>query len=113
MMKKTYEMISKTPEFKLESLVENEKEGGMKVYDAHLEAPEAPFAILRPSEHVFVITGDEVTKKYALINLTTDAGVSQLISYLNRLGVDEALKKKGAKNGDTVRLQDFEFEYYE
>ena len=85
----------------------------MKVYDAHLEASEAPFAILRPSEHVFVITGDEVTKKYALINLTTDAGVSQLISYLNRLGVDEALKKKGAKNGDTVRLQDFEFEYYE
>lgn len=113
LMKKTYEMVSKTPEFKLESLVENEKEGGMKVYDAHLEAPEAPFAILRPSEHVFVITGDEVTKKYALINLTTDAGVSQLISYLNRLGVDEALKKKGAKNGDTVRLQDFEFEYYE
>ena len=53
------------------------------------------------------------TKKYALINLSTDAGVAQLIQYLNRLGVDEALKAKGAKDGDTVRLQDFEFEYYE
>ena len=48
-----------------------------------------------------------------MINLSTDAGVAQLISYLGRIGIDEALKEKGAKDGDTVRIQDFEFDYYE
>ena len=111
LMKKIYELIGKTPLFPLKGVEEEEAIGGVKVYDAHLDKKEEPFVILRPSEHVFVITGEEVTKKYGLINLSTDAGVAQLIGYLRRLGVDEALKEKGAVDGDTVRLCDFEFEY--
>ena len=110
LMKKTYELITKTPAFPIKGMKE-EEEGGMKVYDAHKDMKEADFAILRPSEHVFVITGEEVTKKYGLINLSTDQGISQLIRYLNRIGVDDALREKGAKPGDIVRLCDFEFEY--
>ena len=112
LMKKIFEMIQKTPEFAPYSLPEEEI-GGIKVYDAHLDAPKDPFEIVHPSDHLFIITGEEVTKKYALINLSTDAGVAQLISYLGRIGIDEALKEKGAKDGDTVRIQDFEFDYYE
>jgi GTP-binding protein len=29
------------------------------------------------------------------------------------MGVDEALRKRGAQDGDTVRLLDFEFEFIE
>ena len=112
LMKKIFEMIRKTPEFAPYS-VPDEEIGGLKVYDAHLDAPKDPFEIVHPSDHLFIITGEEVTKKYALINLSTDAGVAQLISYLGRIGIDEALKEKGAKDGDTVRIQDFEFDYYE
>lgn len=28
-------------------------------------------------------------------------------------GIDKALKKAGAKDGDTVRIMDIEFEYFE
>lgn len=112
LMKKIFEMIQKTPEFAPYSVPEEEI-GGLKVYDAHLDAPKDPFEIVHPSDHLFIITGEEVTKKYALINLSTDAGVAQLISYLGRIGIDQALKEKGAKDGDTVRIQDFEFDYYE
>ena len=111
LMKKTYELVMKTPLFPLKGVEEEEAIGGVKVYDAHLDVKEGPFTILRPSEHVFVITGEEVTRKYGLINLSTDAGVAQLIGYLQRLGVDDALRAKGAVSGDTVRLVDFEFEY--
>ena len=111
LMKKTYELVQKTPTFPLKG--EEEETGGMKIYDAHLNAPEAPFSILHPSDHLFVITGKEVLARYARINLSDDQGVAQLINYLSRLGVDEALKPKGAKEGDTVRIQDFEFEYYD
>ena len=37
----------------------------------------------------------------------------KLASILNKMGVEAALKKSGAKDGDTVRIVDFEFEYYE
>ena len=110
-MKKTYELITKTDPFPLKGMKEEEETGGMKVYDAHKDLKEGDFTILRPSEHLFVITGEEVTKKYALINLSTDQGISQLIRYLNRIGVDDALREKGAQPGDIVRLCDFEFEY--
>ena len=113
LMKKVYELVQKTPLFPLKGVEEEQAIGGVKVYDAHLDRVEEPFTILRPSEHLFIITGEEVTKKYGLINLSTDAGVTQLIGYLQRLGIDEALKEKGAVNGDTVRLCDFEFEYIE
>ena len=72
LMKKVFELVQKTPEFKLKGMKE-EEEGGMKVYDAHKDAPEAPFEILHPSDHLFILTGNEITKKYALINLSTDA----------------------------------------
>ncbi len=111
LMKKAFQLIQDTPEF---SLIPEEEEGGMKVYDAHVDLKkEAPFYINHPSLHTWVITGKEVTEQYALINLSTDAGVAKLIRYLSRLGVDEALKEKGAEPGDTVKLCDFEFEYEE
>jgi hypothetical protein len=59
LLKKTYELITKTPAFPLKGMKE-EEEGGMKVYDAHKDLKEGDFAILHPSEHVFVITGEEV-----------------------------------------------------
>ncbi len=109
LINKTYELITKTEEFPL--YLEGEELSGMKVYDAHLDTKQMPFVISRPSEHLFVITGDEVTKKYQTINLTTDQGIAQLIRYLDLIGVEDALREKGAKNGDTVRICDFEFDY--
>lgn len=113
LMKKVFELVSKTPEMK-PHYEESGEEGGVKVYDARLDASiKEPFEILRPSDHVFVITGEDVLKTYSLINLSTDAGVSKLLQYLNRLGIDDALRDKGARPGDTVKIEDFEFEYYD
>lgn len=109
LIQKTYELLSKTEEFPL--YIEGVEIEGMKIYDAHLDAKAVPFVISHPSEHLFVITGDEVTKKYQTINLSTDQGIAQLIRYLDLIGVESALREKGAKNGDTVRICDFEFDY--
>ncbi len=34
-------------------------------------------------------------------------------SILRGLGIDDALRKRGAKNGDTIRIGKFEFEFFE
>lgn len=111
---KTYELIQKTPTFPLFSVSKEEEEGGFKVYDASkLESSEPEFTLTHPSAHLWVVTGKKVTAKYASINLSTDQGLGQLLAYLRKIGLDEELHKKGAKDGDTVKLCDFEFEYLE
>ncbi len=110
-IKKAYELIQKTPEFALFKKEEGEESPSYRVYDATKERKEAPFEILHPSDHLFLITGKEVLEKYALMNLSDDQGVARLISYLTRLGVEKELEKKGAQDGDSVRIADFEFTY--
>ena len=36
----------------------------------------------------------------------------KLIAYLNRIGVDDMLRKMGVKDGTIIKLDDFEFEYF-
>ena len=82
------------------------------VYDA-TKNNEKIFIIEKENEHTFVIKGDRVLRTYSLINLSTDEGMMRLITYLNKIGVDQELKKMGAQDGDIVKLSDFEFEYFE
>ena len=43
----------------------------------------------------------------------TDEGVRRFSNKLRRMGVDDKLKEMGAKEGDIVRILDFEFEFTE
>ncbi|MFA5236173.1 MAG: GTPase ObgE [Bacilli bacterium] len=72
----------------------------------------APFDIVKKNEHTFVITGERVTRTYRLINISTDEGLLKLLAYLRKLRVEDRLKEMGAQDGDTVILEDFEFDYY-
>ncbi len=103
-----YEMIQKTPAF---PLFKKEKNPQYKIYQAKDNEP--LFTIKHPSAHLFIIEGKKVEEECALINITTDQGIAKLLSYLTKIGVDEALKEKGAISKDTIRIGDFEFEYDE
>lgn len=105
LIKKIDEVLSSTPQFALEE----DKNESYKVYDAHEDKP--IFEIVREKEHVFRIKGESIERTYSLINISTDEGLMRLINYLRKVGVEEALKEKGATSGDSVFLCDFEFEY--
>src|SRR5574344_335726 len=82
-----------------------------KVYDATSDEP--VFKITKQDDHTFIISGTRVERTYDLINTSTDEGTMRLIQYLNKIGVDKELHKMGAKDGDTVKLKDYSFDYYE
>jgi len=111
LMKKIYEVVQSTPEFSFAP--KDEEEGGIKVYDAHKDASLKAFEIAHPEEKLWVVSGERVMNRFAMINLSTDDGVNQLISYLTKIGVDDELRKRGAKTGDTVTIGDFSFDYVE
>lgn len=109
LINKCHELLAVTSPF---PLGEENKEEDVKVYDAYKE--EKPiFEIVKEKDHVFRIKGESIERTYSLINISTDEGLMRLINYLRKIDVEKVLKEKGAVDGDSVFLCDFEFEYLE
>jgi GTP-binding protein len=108
-LKKAMDTILITPEFPLKGMEQKEK---IKVYDGHKENL-AVFKVVREGPHSFRLVGERIERTFAIMNTSTDEGVTRLIRYLDSLGVEEALKKAGAEEGDEVHLKDFVFVYNE
>lgn len=102
--------IEETPEFPLHE--EEEETGVHRVLYKH-EAEQKEFEITRDPAGTFVVTGDAIEKLFKMTDFTRDESVRRFARQLRGMGVDEALREKGAKDGDTVKLMDYEFEFIE
>ncbi|MBP3635190.1 MAG: GTPase ObgE [Bacilli bacterium] len=72
---------------------------------------EIPFDIYK-EDGCYVVKGEKIEK---LLKMTkfTDEGARRFANKLRKMGVDDKLKEIGAKEGDIVRILDFEFEFKE
>lgn len=82
-----------------------------KVYRLEKEEGE-DFAIRRDNE-VFVIESPSIEKLIKRTNFSTYESVMRFARILRKKGIDEALRKRGAKDGQIIRIGDFEFEFVE
>ena len=71
---------------------------------------EKPFTIIKEG-NAYVIKGDQVEKIFKMINFNTEEAISRFAKKLRNMGVDDELEKMGIKEGDIVRILDYEFEY--
>lgn len=71
---------------------------------------EKPFTITRDGD-VFVIRGEEIERLFRMTNFNTEESYERFSNKIRRMGVDEELEKMGIREGDTVRILDFEFEW--
>ncbi len=106
----TIDTLEKTPEFPLDELLEKEEENTV-LYKYQAEEPD--FEISRDDDGAYVLTGAKIERLFAMTNFERDASINRFARQLRAMGVDEALRKKGAEDGDTVRLLDYEFEFQE
>lgn len=72
---------------------------------------ERPFTIEKDGD-TFIVHSDKIEKLYKMTKFT-DEGIRRFSNKLRRMGVDEELVKMGCKEGDTVKILDFEFEFTE
>ena len=72
---------------------------------------EKPFTIIKENDHTFVIKGDTVEKIFKMINFNTEEAISRFAKKLRNMGVDEELEKLNVKEGDIIKILDYEFEY--
>ena len=97
-------MLKVTPKFPI--FIDKEE---YKVYENN----EEEFCKVRKENGIFIVYGKPVENLYHRSNLTTDAGVLKLIRILRYNGVEEKLKEAGIKDGDVVKVVEYEFEYFE
>lgn len=71
---------------------------------------EKPFTITKEN-NIFTIKGDQVEKIFKMINFNTEESISRFAKKLRKMGVDEELEKLGVKEGDIIKILDYEFEY--
>lgn len=74
---------------------------------------EAAFDINKESDGVFVLTGAKVERLFKMTNFDSEEAIQRFSRQIRQMGVDAALREKGAVDGDIVRLLDFEFEFIE
>lgn len=100
--------LETTPEFPLNEILEQEDEDTV-LYKYVAEEPD--FEISREPDGTFVLSGAKIERLFTMTNFERDASISRFARQLRAMGVDEALRKRGAKDGHIVRLLDYEFEF--
>ncbi|KAA6454617.1 MULTISPECIES: GTPase ObgE [Bacillus] len=99
--------LETTPEFPLY----NEEELAENRVMYTMEDEESPFEITRDPDGVFVLSGDSLERLFKMTDFSRDESVKRFARQMRGMGVDEALRERGAKDGDIIRLLEFEFEF--
>ncbi|WP_342541122.1 GTPase ObgE [Heyndrickxia sp. FSL K6-6286] len=107
---KIADLLETTPEFPIHEVVEDEEI--KRVIYKH-EKQEQEFEITREPDGSFVVTGEKLEKLFKMTNFTRDESVRRFARQLRSMGIDDALRQRGATNGDIVKIMEYEFEFIE
>ncbi|WP_339059907.1 GTPase ObgE [Tepidibacillus marianensis] len=94
-----------------EPLIEEVEIEERKIYKSEPKK-EDEFTVFKENE-IFVIEGEKIEKLFKMTNFTQYDSVQRFARILRKMGVDAELRRLGAKDGDSVRIADFEFEFVE
>lgn len=92
-----------------------EEEVTAELYDMEMDDKEEDFREIYCSmdEDVFVLDGKQLTKIFNSTNFSDLGSLRYLYKYIEKNGAIQRLKEMGLANGDTIRIKDYEFTYYD
>jgi GTPase len=99
--------VETTSEFPIH---EEEETGIHRVVYKH-EEEEKEFEITRDPDGTFVVSGAKIERLFKMTDFSREDSTRRFARQLRSYGVDEALRERGAENGDTIRLLKYEFEF--
>lgn len=109
LMDATAELLANTEEFLLYDETDMQEDEAYYGFNED----ERPFEITRDDDATWVLYGDKLEKLFVMTNMERDESIMKFARQLRGMGVDEALRERGAKDGDIVRIGNFEFEFVE
>lgn len=102
---KIADTLDNTPFF---SLFEDDEDN---VVEFNYEKEPDFFTITREDNGTYVVSGEGIEKLFKMTDFSSDAGVDRFARQMRSYGIDDALRKKGVKNGDIVKVLHYEFEF--
>ncbi|HYF82590.1 MAG TPA: GTPase ObgE [Clostridia bacterium] len=78
----------------------------------HNNTSDKPFTV-RKENGVFVVEGRLVEQLLASVNMEDNDSIKYFQKVLRKRGIVDELRQFGVKDGDTVKMQELEFEYFE
>ena len=103
---KIADLLEVTQEFSL--FEEDEREVEVN-YDFKPDEP--MFTITKGDDGVYDVSGDRLYRIFLMTDFNIETSIARFARQLRSFGVDDELRKLGIKNGDSVRVFDFEFEF--
>ena len=103
---KLADMLDEIPK---ENLYKDEKFESHVIYKFK---EEKPYKITNENG-TWVISGKEVEKLIIMSRLDTDEAILRFSNKLRKMGIDDELRTLGAKDGDPIRIMEYEFEFKE
>ena len=71
------------------------------------------FKITRDDTGAYVVSGPGIERAFLMTDFNRDASVRRFAQQMRSMGVDDALRERGCRNGDTVKILKGEFEFVE
>lgn len=104
------DLLEVTEEFLLHEI--SEEESDATVLYKH-QSERDGFEVSRDDDGAYVLSGSSIERLFKMTDFSREDSIRRFARQLRGMGVDEALRERGAVDGDTVRLLEFEFEFIE
>lgn len=108
----TAQLLAQTDDFLLydESDMQEEAYYGFEEEEKAFDISRADDAACA-DDAAWVLSGEKLEKLFVMTNMERDEAIMKFSRQLRGMGVDQALRERGAKDGDIVRIGKFEFEF--
>ncbi len=71
-----------------------------------------PF-VIKIVDGIYEVSGYRIEKLFNITNFNSDEGLLRFQQTVKKMGLEDALREKGIKEGDTVRIKEMEFDFTE
>lgn len=90
-------------------VVEEETQTMTTIYE--LDEEESDFNIDKVDEYTWIITGERIEKLVSMTNMAYDESIARFARQMRGMGIDDALRARGAKAGDVVEISGIKFDF--
>ena len=92
-----------------------QKEPEVEYFDFELDDKDPEYKNVEVSleDGVYVVTGKQLKKIFDSTNFNDFGSLRYLYKYIEKKGAIDKMLEMGMKEGDTIKVFDYEFEYYD
>ncbi|MDD6540565.1 MAG: GTPase ObgE [Firmicutes bacterium] len=109
------EILSEAALKLLEVLANPEPEEEYEMFDFEKDNQDPDYRTVYPSFNgrEYILEGKQLTKIFNSTNFEDFGSLRYLYKYIEKSGAIDALKEMGLEDGDVIKIQDFELEYFD